>query len=109
MAFASCAAKGDEMKLEYRKLDDKEIAVALAELPDWALEAGELARTFSFGSYAAGVMFAAAVGQVADAMDHHPDLTIGYQKLRVSVHTHSVGGLSPYDFELAKRINRLVR
>lgn len=95
------------MKLEYRKLSDSEATEALAAAPGWSIEGDKLTRTFTFDLYKGGVEFASAVGSAADQLDHHPDILIGYKKVTVSVNTHDVGGLSPYDFELARRIDSL--
>lgn len=95
------------MELAYRKLDESEATNALSSVPGWAIEDGKLTKSFKFENYKDGVVFAAAVGHVADKLNHHPDILIGYAKVSISVNTHDVGGLSPYDFELAKRIDRL--
>ncbi len=94
-------------KLEYRRLSEAEIATGLKEVPGWAVRAGLLEREFQFDRYQEGLVFASAVGFLADGLDHHPDLAIGYKKVKVSVSTHATKGLSPYDFELARRIERL--
>jgi 4a-hydroxytetrahydrobiopterin dehydratase len=93
--------------LAYVKLADGDVAERLKSLEGWAVENGQLAKTFSFKTYKDGVVFAAAVGHVADKLNHHPDILLTYGKVRVSVNTHDVGGLSPYDFELARRIDSL--
>ncbi len=95
------------MELAYRKLEDTEANAALAHTPGWTIEDGKLIKNFKFETYKDGVVFAAAVGHIADKLNHHPDILIGYAKVAVSVNTHDVGGLSPYDFELAKRIDSL--
>lgn len=95
------------MKLEYVKLSDEQARDALAGLEGWEIRDGQLAKTFSFKAYKDGLVFAAAAGYLADKLNHHPDLTIGYGKVAVAVNTHDVGGLSPYDFELARRIDTL--
>lgn len=95
------------IELAYRKLTDTETASELGTAPKWALEGDVLTRTFEFKTYKDGVVFAAAVGFVADKLDHHPDISLGYGKVKVAVNTHSVGGISPYDFELARRIDAL--
>lgn len=95
------------MDLSYRKLTDVEIAAALADVPDWGLVDGNLSRLFEFDAYKDGLVFASAVGYVADHLNHHPDIHIGYQKVRISMHTHDASGLTAYDFELARRIDRL--
>lgn len=88
------------------RLDDAEIADLLRSLePGWAVEEGKLTKTFTFPSYASGVVFAAAVGHLADRLDHHPDLTIGYQRVTLAVNTHDAGGITEFDFELARRVD----
>ena len=94
--------------LVYRKLEGKEIEEGLSALPQWKIEGGKLTRTFEFPTYKDGVVFASAVGFVADKLNHHPDIAIGYGKVQVAVNTHDVGGISPYDFELARRVNGLL-
>jgi 4a-hydroxytetrahydrobiopterin dehydratase len=54
------------------------------------------------------LVFATTVGFVADQLDHHPDLHIAFGRVTVSVNTHSIDGLSPFDFELARRIEALI-
>lgn len=95
------------MELAYRLLSDSEVEQGLAELSGWARDEGRIAKTYTFETYKDGVVFASAVGFLADRLNHHPDILIGYGKVRVSVNTHDVGGLSPYDLELARRIERL--
>ena len=94
-------------ELAYVKLDDTAIAEELVVYPGWALENGQLTKTYEFKTYKDGVVFASAVGFVADKLNHHPDILISYGRVRVSVNTHDVGGISPYDFELARRIENL--
>lgn len=95
------------MELAYVKLNEGQIAQELSGVPGWAVADGKLTKTFEFQAYKDGVVFAAAVGYAADKLNHHPDLSIGYKKVTVAVNTHDVGGISPYDFELAKRIDAL--
>ena len=89
------------------RLNDDQLADHLATVPGWSVVDGKLSRVFEFDSYSAGVLFAAAVAHAADKMDHHPDLTIGYQKVTLAVNTHDVGGISPLDFELARKVEAL--
>lgn len=94
--------------LEYRKLTEEEAAEEVAHLPEWQIVDSELSRTFGFENYLAGADFARSAASVAEQLNHHPDILITWGKVRVSVHTHDVGGLSPYDFELARRLNKLI-
>ena len=93
--------------MERRKLSESEIESALAATSGWALEGGQIAKSFEFPSYLAGVTFLSAIAHLAEAMDHHPDLDLRYRKLRVALNTHDVGGISPLDFELARRIEAI--
>jgi len=94
-------------ELAYVKLSDSEVADRLRALDGWSLQDGQIAKTFAFKTYKDGVVFASAAGFIADKLNHHPDILIGYAKVTISVNTHDVGGLSPYDFELARRIEAL--
>lgn len=94
--------------LTYDKLTPDQIETALTTAPGWAVVEGALTRSYAFPTYAAGVLFATAVAHAADTLNHHPDLHIGYQKVTVSMVTHDAGGgLTAFDFELARRINAL--
>ncbi len=90
------------------RLSPEQIADHLQTVPGWADVGGKLSRTFEFPSYSRGVVFAVAVSNVAEQMDHHPDLTICYQRVTIAVNTHDVGGISPLDFELARRAETLL-
>ena len=90
--------------MERRKLDQHEIDTALTSLANWAYDGTQIWRTYTFDTYKSGLVFAVVAGHLADQMDHHPDLTIGYQKVKVALNTHDVGGISALDFELAHKI-----
>jgi 4a-hydroxytetrahydrobiopterin dehydratase len=94
--------------LAYIKLEDDDIANRLRLLEGWSVEKGLLTKTFNFKTYKDGVVFGSAVGFVADHLNHHPDITVSYGKVTIAVNTHDVGGISPYDFELARRIEALL-
>ncbi len=91
-----------------KRLDSEQIEEHLKLVVGWTIEDNKLTKTYQFASYSAGVVFAAAVAFRADKMDHHPDLTIGYQKVKVAVNTHDVGGISETDFELARAVDSLL-
>lgn len=93
--------------MERRKLSDAEIEAGLGSLSGWSLEHGQITKTFEFPSYLAGSTFVSVIAHLAEAMDHHPDLDLRYRKLRVAINTHDVGGISPLDFELARRIESI--
>jgi 4a-hydroxytetrahydrobiopterin dehydratase len=93
-------------ELTYDKLSDEAVQEALAKLNAWSLVEGALTKSFKFDTYKDGLVFGMAVGYVAEGLNHHPDLLIGYCKVTVSMVTHDAGGgLTAFDFELARRID----
>ncbi|MBI5705529.1 MAG: 4a-hydroxytetrahydrobiopterin dehydratase [Armatimonadetes bacterium] len=96
------------MELAYVLLSPEQVAEGLSSLPSWSVKEGMLSKTFEFESYLKGVDFAAKVGYAAEDLDHHPDITITWRKVAIRMNTHAVNGLSPYDFELASRIEALL-
>jgi 4a-hydroxytetrahydrobiopterin dehydratase len=81
----------------------------LKQLAGWTVESGtkELRKTFTFQNYYQTMAFVNAVAWIAHREDHHPDMTVGYNKLTVTFSTHSVGGLSENDFICAARVDAL--
>ncbi|MDI1315396.1 4a-hydroxytetrahydrobiopterin dehydratase [Prosthecobacter sp.] len=73
-------------------------------LPGWQVEGTELVKEFRFTSYLAGIEFVRRVAGLAEAMNHHPDLFVGWRKVTVRLSTHSAGGLTGLDFALACQI-----
>lgn len=100
-------AHGTMSNLTYDKLSDQEVAEGLKSLPGWAVIDGAISKEFAFDSYAAGLLFTAACGQMAEQLNHHPDIYAGYRKVRVSFVTHDAGGLTAYDLEAARRVEAL--
>ncbi|GIK33024.1 MAG: 4a-hydroxytetrahydrobiopterin dehydratase [Armatimonadetes bacterium] len=93
--------------LPRKKLAEEEISAELRDFEGWAVEDGKLAKEIPFEKYLDGAAFAFEVAKIAEEMDHHPDLMIGYCRVKVAVNTHDVGGISAWDFELARRIDVL--
>lgn len=91
--------------LTYKKLNESELALESMSVEGWTIEGGQLIKTYRFENYLEGPEFAMAVAQEAESLNHHPEMLIGYRTVRISVSTHDVGGLSPFDFELARRID----
>ena len=84
-----------------------ELQAALAALPGWTVADGELVKTFRFASYLQGVEWVNRVAAEAERRNHHPDLHLGWRQVGVRLSTHSAGGLTRLDVELAARIERL--
>ena len=74
---------------------------------DWWGDDGKLFRVFEFETYLQGVAFAVRVAELADAQDHHPDITISYRKVKVNYYTHDAGGVTEFDLRGAAAVNSL--
>jgi 4a-hydroxytetrahydrobiopterin dehydratase len=85
-------------------LRDSEIDSRLAELEGWQREGETIVKTFELAHFVGSVKFIDRVVEPAEEMGHHPDLSVSWNKVRVSITTHAAGGLTANDFELAKRI-----
>lgn len=88
------------------KLSDLEIQRTLGSLPGWSRRGDALTKTYGFARFADGIAFVDRVAKVADAMDHHPDLDIRYTKVTCTLSTHSAGGITSLDLELAQKIEQ---
>jgi 4a-hydroxytetrahydrobiopterin dehydratase len=90
------------------KLNEAKINQYLSETGDWRLEGNVIVRDFKFEDFKRAMEFVNRVADEAEALDHHPDILVhGWNNVRLSVTTHSEGGLTERDFKLAERINRL--
>jgi 4a-hydroxytetrahydrobiopterin dehydratase len=79
------------------------------QLPDdWIDSQGALERTFELPSFPEAIAFVRRVAAVAEAANHHPDIAISYRKVTLRWTTHSAGGITDRDYELATRTNELV-
>ena len=79
----------------------------LKGLKGWTLENGRLVKLYPFGNYHQTMAFVNALAWVSHREDHHPDLEVGYNKVRVVYWTHAVGGLSENDFICAAKCDAL--
>jgi 4a-hydroxytetrahydrobiopterin dehydratase len=79
----------------------------LKRLKGWTLENGRLVKLYPFGNYHQTMAFVNALAWVSHREDHHPDLEVGYNKVRVAYWTHAVGGLSENDFICAAKCDAL--
>jgi 4a-hydroxytetrahydrobiopterin dehydratase len=86
-------------------LSDEEIQARLGGLQGWAREGDEIRKDFRLEDFKGSVDFVNRLTPVAEEMNHHPDLAISWNTVTVSITTHSQGGLTENDFELAQRID----
>ena len=88
-------------------LSTAQIETALANLDGWAYTDGALTRTFRFADFVHAVDFVEHLADVAESMQHHPDIDIRYNKVTLRLATHSAGGVTARDVELAAALSRL--
>ncbi|MBK5109811.1 MAG: 4a-hydroxytetrahydrobiopterin dehydratase [Thermoleophilia bacterium] len=88
-------------------LDEQEIEAALADRPGWNRRGVEITREFRLADFVGSVEFVGAVVEPAERLGHHPDLSISWNRVEVTISTHSEGGLTEADFRLAGEIDRL--
>ena len=86
-------------------LGDGEIAGELARTPGWRRSGEAIERTYRFRDFNEAMVFVNRVASLAERANHHPDVTIRYSEVTLSVWTHSDGGLTPKDFALARSID----
>lgn len=89
------------------KLTDKEIQERLAGLEGWKYEAGALVHDYAFADFATAFAFVVRMALLAEKADHHPDIDIRYNKLRVALVSHDSGGVTARDASMAAEIDKL--
>lgn len=88
-------------------LSEQEIQDRLAGLDGWNLEGRRIVREFEFEDFVGSIRFVDSLVEPAEAMNHHPDLAISWNKVNVTITNHAEGGLTKADFELANKIQNL--
>ena len=89
-------------------LSSEAITQHLVTLPDWRLENGALARSFSFTDFSEAMSFVNSVAAVAEHAGHHPDIDIRYNKVQLALSSHDAGGITNKDFLLAAEIGKIL-
>ena len=89
------------------RLSDIAIQRELGSLPGWSRRGEVITKTYQFRTFGAAIDFVNAVAKAAEAADHHPDIDIRYTKVTCSLSTHSAGGITQKDLDLAKKIERV--
>ena len=90
------------------KMSESEVQAALSGLPDWSEVSDGIQRTFHFADFREAMAFANKVAEYAERVQHHPDILIRYNKVTLTLTTHSEGGLTEKDFKLAAQFDRLM-
>ena len=89
------------------KLTASNIKTALKRVPQWKKRGASIQRTFEFEDFVAAVKFVNQVAKLAEKAWHHPNIDIRWNKVTLTLSTHSEGGLTAKDFELAEIFDRL--
>ncbi len=93
--------------MERKKLDHSAVEERLTAITGWAADDHRLTKRFAFENFAESLRFVNRIGEIAEALDHHPDIKFGWGYAEVSSTTHDRGGITDFDFELASRIDRI--
>lgn len=93
--------------MERKKLNGEEIAKGLGLLNGWDAKNDNLVRRFEFSNFAESLDFVNRVGNLAEAADHHPDITFGWGYAEICLTTHDRGGITDVDLALAAQIDKL--
>jgi len=88
-------------------LSDDEVREALGALPGWELAGGAIRRELRFADFREAVTFVVRLAFEAEAADHHPDLDVRYNKVHIALSTHSEGGVTAKDLDLAHAVSAL--
>jgi 4a-hydroxytetrahydrobiopterin dehydratase len=86
---------------------EDEITSGLSRIPGWERSGDAITRTVLLGDFRDAMLYVGAVAHLAQAANHHPDITISWNKVTLTLSTHSAGGLTAADFAQAERINAL--
>jgi 4a-hydroxytetrahydrobiopterin dehydratase len=88
-------------------LTDEQVADRLAGLSGWTRDHDSIVHVHKLADFRAALLYVGAVAYLAEAANHHPDIMIQWNKVTLTLSTHSAGGLTANDFALAEQINRL--
>lgn len=91
-----------------KALTDAEVRAGLAGLPGWSSEDGAIRRIYDTDGWRASLLVANAIGFLCEAADHHADVGVSWPRVTVALSTHSAGGITRKDLELAQLIERQV-
>lgn len=89
------------------RLSEEQIGAVLADMPEWQRDEESLVRTRRFSDFVHAIDFVEEVAAVAEELQHHPDIDIRYNKVTLRLSTHSAGGLTARDVELAARLDAI--
>jgi len=90
------------------RLGETQIAVGLERLPEWAQVGDTIQRTYSFKNFVEAMAFVDRAAATAEAVQHHPDMLIRYNRVTITLSTHDAGGISQKDLDMAGALDKMV-
>lgn len=93
--------------MERRKLSEEEARERMAGLDGWKVKEDKIKKYYKFADFAGALAFVNKVGEIAERMDHHPDIKLGWGYARVKTTTHDREGLTDFDIELARQVDAI--
>ena len=90
-----------------QRISEDDLKEQLAQLPGWSLENGELVRSLTFKDFLEAIRFVNQVADAAEQAQHHPDIDIRYNRVRLGLVTHDAGGITTKDVDMARKVSDL--
>ena len=104
--FAEYSARSKTL-MAAERLSDIAIQRELGTLPGWSRRGDVITKTFQFRNFLTGIDFVTGVARAAETADHHPDIDIRYTKIVCTLSTHSAGGITQKDLDMARQIEKV--
>ncbi len=102
----------EEQRIEPEKimiLNDSQVRQQLSDIPEWFTSGQYLSHTYQFSDFRQAIKFINSLVEPSEAIGHHPDISISYNKVTIHLTTHDAGGITQKDIDLAKQITRIVK
>ncbi|MGF1538262.1 MAG: 4a-hydroxytetrahydrobiopterin dehydratase [Elainellaceae cyanobacterium] len=97
----------NQLKEAPARLSESEITARMMVLPNWTTDGQTLSQTRTFADFVEAIAFVNSLVEPSEALGHHPDITISYNRVMLELTTHDAGGLTALDFQLAEQISQL--
>jgi 4a-hydroxytetrahydrobiopterin dehydratase len=104
--FAKLNTRGVSSAVVPKLLSGSEISERLRSLPGWKHKGNFIVKSYEFEHFMDGIGFIERVAEIAEKEEHHPDIHVRYTTITLRIQTHSAGGVTKWDLELAKDIER---
>ncbi|HEV2619273.1 MAG TPA: 4a-hydroxytetrahydrobiopterin dehydratase [Acidobacteriaceae bacterium] len=88
-------------------LSEQQLHDLIRELPEWALDDGKLVRFWTHANFVDAITFVRRVAELAEQHNHHPDIDIRYNRVKLALASHDAGGITERDAKLARELSRL--